>query len=103
MKLDEALEILECRGYLVEYKKKKIRGGKGTNTFKVMDYIVQQGGEARTMDIAQAILNGNGQNTITILRDKNSEYFRKRKEGNKVFWSLSDFGKQEYRKAPKSS
>ena len=100
MKLDEALEILEDRGYLVESKMNLIRGGKGTNTFKIMDYIVQQGGgEARTMDIARTFLNGNGQNAITILRDKNSEFFRQRKEGNKSFWSLSDFGKQEYRKA----
>lgn len=52
MKLDEALEILEDRGYLVESKMNLIRGGKGTNTFKIMNYIVQQGGEARTMDIA---------------------------------------------------
>ena len=99
MKLDEALEILEDRGYLVESKMNLIRGGKGTNTFKIMDYIVQQGGEARTMDIAHTFLNGNGQNAITILRDKNSEFFRQRKEGNKSFWSLSDLGKQEYRKA----
>lgn len=99
MKLDEAIELLEDRGYLVESKMNLIRGGKGTNTFKIMNYIVQQGGEARTMDIAHTFLNGNGQNAITILRDKNSEYFRQRKEGNKSFWSLSDFGKQEYRKA----
>lgn len=99
MKLDEALEILEDRGYLVESKMNLIRGGKGTNTFKIMNYIVQQGGEARTMDIAHTYLNGNGQNAITILRDKNSEYFHQRKEGNKSFWSLTDFGKQEYRKA----
>lgn len=32
------------------------------------------------------------------MRDKNSEYFHQRKEGNKSFWSLTDFGKQEYRK-----
>lgn len=99
MKLDEALEILEDRGYLVETKMNLIRGGKGTNTFKIMNYIVQQGGEARTMDIARALLNGNGMNTIAILRDKNTEYFRRRKEGNKSFWSLSELGKQEYRKA----
>ena len=99
MKLDEAIEILEDRGYLVESKMNLIRGGKGTNTFKIMDYIVKQGGEARTMDIAHTLLNGNGMNTITILRDKNSEYFRQRKEGNKSYWYLSDFGKQEYRKA----
>ena len=92
-------EYLGDRGYLDESKMNLIRGGKGTNTFKIMDYIVKQGGEARTMDIAHTLLNGNGMNTITILRDKNSEYFRQRKEGNKSFWSLSDFGKQEYRKA----
>lgn len=92
-------EYLGDRGYLDESKMNLIRGGKGTNTFKIMDYIVKQGGEARTMDIAHTLLNGNGMNTITILRDKNSEYFVKRKEGNKTFWSLSDFGKQEYRKA----
>lgn len=99
MKLNEALEILEDRGYLVESKMNLIRGGKPTNTFKIINYIVQQGGEARTMDIARTLLNGNGMNTINILRDKNTEYFRQRKEGNKSFWSLSEFGKQEYIKA----
>jgi hypothetical protein len=98
MKLDEAIELLEDRGYLVESKMNLMRGGKITNTFRIMDYIVQKGGEARTMDIAHTLLNGNGQNAITILRDKNSEYFQQRKEGNKTFWSLTDFGKQEYRK-----
>lgn len=99
MKLDEALEILEDRGYLVESKMNLIRGGSATNTYRIMDYIVKKGGEARTMDIAHALLYGNGQNAITILRDKNSEFFVQRKEGNKSYWTLSDFGKAEYRKA----
>ena len=85
MKLDEALEILEDRGYLVESKMNLIRGGKGTNTFKIMDYIVQQGGEARTMDIAHTFLNGNGQNAITILRDKNSEFSAREKKAIRHF------------------